>query len=284
VTKDYLRYEDVAQDGRMMPIALPAALGGLWREVLTDHPGAKNALAKGIVPILTRLTLVTSGQRIRVDQPVETRSGFDLAHDAVRDQVTRLFLNIWTEVHGAAGSVVRGGPPGAPVLAGSVFAEHTFTRPLAPPGQRGVTRLDVEGYPALPMHRYSAKAAETAGEPPPGARWIDELTWDRPDHIFTLDQTDSNQHVNSLVYIRIFQDAVNRRIDHRRDRLQLRTQDIHALRTQAVDIAYRKPCFVGDRVRTQVRLFDHAGTLGATGHILGHDGKPRCYVRVLVGP
>jgi hypothetical protein len=49
-------------------------------------------------------------------------------------------------------------------------------------------------------------------------------------------------------------------------------------------IAYRKPCFAGDRVRAHVRLFDAAGTLGAAGFIAGpgEEGRPRCYVRVLM--
>ena len=118
--------------------------------------------------------------------------------------------------------------------------------------------------------------ATIAQELPPGARWLDELAADPTDYAFTLDQTDSNQHVNSLVYVRLFLDAINRRL--------LATGRSMRLRSRAVDIAYRKPCFAGDKVRARVRLFEHEGNVGAAGLIEGSDGKPRCYVRIQLGP
>ena len=87
------------------------------------------------------------------------------------------------------------------------------------------------------------------------------------------------QHVNSLVYVRYFLDAVGRRLaagDHP-----------PKLRSRAFDIAYRKPSFAGDRVRVSLRMFELPGagaTRGAAGLIAGDDGKPRCYVRATVGP
>ena len=258
-----------------MPIALPQALAGLWREVLVDHRGARNAIKSGVIPILTRLTLITTGEPIRVDREVEATSGFELAHDRDRDEVSRLFMNVWSEVRGTAGKLGRHDQAGDRTLAGTVFAEHTFTRLLAPPGQRGVTRLDVDGYPTVPDARYAAPAPTTAQEAPAGARWLDELAPDTTDYCFTLDQTDSNQHVNSLAYVRIFLDAINRRLATAGQPLRIRSR--------AVDIAYRKPCFAGDRVRAQVRLYDRDGNVGAAGSVTGDDGKPRCYVRVQLG-
>lgn len=268
VTTGSLRYEDVAQDGRIMPIALPPQLGSLWRDVLVDHLGARNAIAQGVIPILTRLTVTSLEQPIRVDRPVEAHCGFALAHDD-----TRIFMNVWCELRGAAGRITRR-DPGALALAGTVFAEHVFTRPLAPPDQRRVTRLDVEGYPAMPELHYPAPAPTTAQEAPDGAQWLDELAADATDHCLTLDQTDSNQHVNSLVYIRVFLDAAARRVAARGQARVL---------SRAVDIAYRKPCFAGDRVRAHLRLFDQAGRIGAAGFIAADDGKPRCYVRTVLG-
>jgi len=275
-TTAYLRYEDVTQDGRLIPIAAPAALATLWREVLVHHPGQRNAVQAGIIPILTRLTINSLDQRIRVDRKVETHAGFALTHDT-RDNDTRIFMNVWCEVRGVAGKLGRNATATASdlALAGTVFAEHTFTRPLAPPDQRKVTRLGVEGYPDIPEAHYAAPAATTAQEPPAGATWLDELAPDPAEYAFTLDQTDSNQHVNSLVYIRVFHDALNRRL--------AATGRPMRLRSHAVDIAYRKPCFAGDKVRASLRLFEHANGLGAAGLIAGVDGKPRCYVRVLIG-
>ena len=274
-TSAYLRYEDVTQDGHLIPVAAPSALAGLWRDVLVHHPGARNAIQVGIIPILTRLTINSLEQRIRVDRPIESRTGFALAHDVQGDEVSRLFMNIWCEIHGAAGRLGRSSTASADLaLAGTVFAEHTFTRPLAPPEQRKVTKLGVEGYPDVPDARHAAPPPTTAQEAPDGATWLDELAPDPAEYAFTLDQTDSNQHVNSLVYIRLFHDALNRRL--------ATTGRNMRLRSRAVDIAYRKPCFAGDRVRAKLRLFETADGLGAAGLVEGVDGKPRCYVRVLV--
>ena len=274
-TENFLRYEDCTQDGRLIPIAIPPSLGGLWQSVVRNHPGARNAITAGVVPILTRLTLLSEDAPIRVDRPVEGRAGFVLAHDRDGDEVTRLFMNVWSEVRGIGGRLGPRPVEGPPVLAGRLFAEHTFTRLFAPPEQRKITRFDIPGYPAIPELRYPAPPPRTAQEAPEGARWVDELAPDPADNVFGLDQTDANQHVNSLVYIRIFLDAAQRRLASRG----------HApnVRSRAVDIAYRKPSFAGDRVRTHVRLFEHDGQLGAAGHVEGADGKPRCYARVLFG-
>jgi len=271
-TSGYFRYEDCTQDGRLIPLAIPAALGGLWREVLVHHPGARNALAQGVIPILTRLTLTSFDNPIRVDRPFSSTAGFCLAHDKQGDDISRIYMNVWAETKGAAGKLSRHVTPGELATAGTVFAEHTFTRLMAPPDQRKVTRLAVDGYPEIPETRYAAPAATTAQEPPDGAAWTSDLEPDTQDYVFTLDQTDSNQHVNSLVYIRLFLEAVNRRLAKEQQPLRVRSR--------AVDIAYRKPCFAGDRVRAHVRLFQG----GAAGHVAGDDGKPRCYVRTILAP
>lgn len=272
----HLRYEDCTQDGRLAPIALPPTLGVLWQQVITKHAGSRSSIAAGVVPILTRLTLESFDQPIRVDRAIEIHAGFELAHAVEHGEVARLFMNVWSEVRGMAGRI---GPrqaeaPLAP--AGRLFAEHTFTRLFAPPEQRKVTRLEVEGYPAVPDARYAMLAPATAQDAPAGATWLDELAPDDVELAFTLDQTDANQHVNSLVYIRVFIDAAQRRLAARGLPL--------ALRSSAVDIAYRKPSFAGDRVRAHLRLYDREGAPGAAGTIAGPDGKPRCYVRVQFSP
>jgi hypothetical protein len=271
----YVRYEDVTMDGRLIPIGAPAGLAGLWREVLVKHAGARNALQLGILPILTRLTIDTADTAFRLDLPVETRNGFALAHDRSGGEVSRLFMNVWCEIQGVAGRLGRSATAGELSVIGRVFAEHTFTKPLAPPEERRVVRLGVDGYPDVPEDHYAQPAPTTASEAPEGAAWIDELAPDSEPYVFTLDQTDSNQHVNSLVYIRIFMEAVNRRLAALGRPLRLRSK--------TVDVAYRKPCFAGDSVRAQLRVFELAGSLGAAGSIVGSDGKPRCYVRIGLG-
>lgn len=270
-----LRYEDCAQDGRMIPISLPPTMGGLWASVIRRHPGAQNALATGVIPILTRMTMVSFDQPIRIDRPIETRAGFLLAHDVDGGEVSRLFMNVWTDVHGIAGRIGPRQVDGPLSPAGRLFAEHTFTRLFAPPDQRKVTKLEVEGYPVLPPTRYASPPPRTARDAPEDATWLDELAPDTIDTVFTLDQTDANQHVNSLVYIRTFLDAAQRRIAATGRSLKLRSK--------AVDIAYRKPCFAGDRVTSQLRLFSLGDSIGAAGLMTGDDAKPRCYVRVIFG-
>jgi len=170
-------------------------------------------------------------------------------------------------------------PSSERVLAGQAFAEHVFTRPFAPAGQRRVTSLaGIAGYPELPDARHAALPPATAADAPDGATWLDELAPDVVDTVFMLDHTDANQHVNSQVYVRLFVDAVQRRL----------AAGSHPakLRSKAFDIAYRKPCFVGERVRAHLRLFAVGDDLGGAGFIAGpgEESRPRCYIRVLFGP
>src|SRR6185369_14676109 len=65
--------------------------------------------------------------------------------------------------------------------------------------------------------------------------------------VFGRDHTDSNQHVNSLVYTRLFIEAALRRLwDHGHK---------GPLLARSAEIAYRKPCFAGERVKVAVRAF-----------------------------
>ena len=276
IADGHLRYEDLAQDGRLMPVALPPQMGGLWRNLLARHPGARAAQQSGIVPRLTRMTLSTTPQHIRLDRPIEARGGFELAHERdAAGAVSRIFMNLWCDVHGATGRLFPPEPAGDLALAGQMFAEHTFTRPFARPGQRKVTALPPP-FDGVPAAHYPMRPPAGAGEAPDGATYLDELTADGVDHVFTLDQTDSNQHVNSLVYIGVFLEATQRRLAGADRNLRVRSRE--------VDITYRKPCFAGDKVRVWTRLFTHGDLVGAAGHVVGADDKVRCYVRTVFGP
>src|SRR3569832_2511886 len=134
VTTAPMRYEDLTQDGRLTPIALPPTMSGLWRDVLSDHPGARNSLKTGIIPILTRMTLICEDQPIHVNRPIEVKAGFELAHD--RDhagEVTRLFMIVWTEVRGAAGRISPNSRPGPRARAGRGGAGRAGARRRAAP-------------------------------------------------------------------------------------------------------------------------------------------------------
>ena len=280
------RYEDCTQDGRLTTLAVPPALATMWRTRDANHPGARQARAAGLISLLTRLTVTSIDQPIRVHRAVEASVGFELAHDRdASGEVSRLFMNNWAQVRGIAGR--SGGPRSSTpppasglVLAGHAFAEHTFTRPFAPAGQRRVTSLvGIAGFPEIPEARYPAPPATSAADAPEGATWLDELLPDVVDTVFTLDHTDANQHVNSLAYVRLFLEAVQRRL----------AAGSHParLRSKAFDIAYRKPCFVGERIRVHLRMFAHGDHIGGAGFIaaVGEDeARPRCYVRAAFGP
>jgi hypothetical protein len=270
-----MRYEDLAQDGRMMMTALPPALGWtVWRQLLAKHPARAAAQNRGIVSILTRLTVDGTDATIRVDRPVDATGAYQIARQAGGE---RLFMNMWVEVRGAQGRMFPPQPAGPNIVSGRLFAEHTFTRLFAPPDQRRVSYADVGGVDDEPIGEYAFAGAETAMQLPDGATALDDdYAPDDSDVCFGLDHTDSNQHVNSLVYPRLFAEAALRRFarhGRRRDVL-----------VRHLDIAYRKPSFAGDRVRLHVRAFALGDRAGAAGFLLA-DGetRPRCAARILFG-
>ena len=89
-----------------------------------------------------------------------------------------------------------------------------------------------------------------------------------------LAHTDSNQHVNSLVYARLFEEAVLRRLA-----TMGRSRDTLA---RAFDIAYRRPSFAGDVLHVRLRLWDYANGLIATGSFFaeGKDDRARVFVHM----
>jgi hypothetical protein len=141
-----------------------------------------------------------------------------------------------------------------------------------------VSLAGIDGVPAVPEARYHQPTPASAADAPDGARWIDELAADPVETTFTLDQTDGNQHVNSLVYVRVFLAAVQRRFAGGGHPARLRSKGF--------DIAYRKPSFVGDRIRAHMRVFAHGDQIGAAGFLAaaGEEARPRCYVRAVYGP
>lgn len=274
-----LRYEDLAQCGRPLLESLPHALGEtVWRQRLAEKPENQALLRMGVIPILTRLVVDAGDAPIPVNKPVEAKGSYDLAHvlDG-RGDVERLLLDIWIDLRGERGRTNF--PPddrdGERVAIGRVFAEHVFTRPWGPPEERKVKRLEVEGLPAVPERRREFRPLPQSAELPAGATLLDaDPVLDPCPIVFGLVHTDSNQHVNSLVYLRLFEEALVRRS--------------HALGKGAdllgrwIEIGYRKPCFAGDRARVRLQLFERDGEIGAIGAFVPEDAphtdKPYAYV------
>lgn len=276
----YLRYEDIAQDGRVMLLSLPHAFGTLWQKQLAHHPATRAAAFQGVIPILTRLVVDGGGGPVSVRKHVDVAGGFQLAHTVdAAGAVDRLMLNIFVELTGRIGRTQGPPPPraGEPVALGRVLGEHVFTRPFAPPGQRKVLRFDLEGLPPVPAARTVFRPLDAVLELPAEATPLDPAPVpDEAPVVFGLVHTDSNQHVNSLVYPRLFVEAALRRLAaHGRSPVVL---------PRYAEVAYRKPCFAGDRARILLRAFATGDEIGAVGAFVPEGepgGRPLCTLRVV---
>lgn len=261
------RFEDIAQDGRLMVGALLPGLGITGWRALLKQGFAQRLMGSGMVPILTRLVVEGSGGPFSVNGAMKLRGTYGFSHvlDA-QGEVDRIQLGMWLEASLPIG-VTYGAPPdnaGEMTVAGRVYAEHTVTRPFASKEDRRVRRIDVEGLDPVPGPPVAGFAVAANATIPEGAELLDgELTFDAAPIVFGLAHTDSNQHVNSLVYLRLFEEAALRRlaVHGKRGSLLLRN----------VQIGYRKPCFAGEEVRFAVQAFQRQGRLGAVGVVVPGD-------------
>jgi hypothetical protein len=282
VAESTLRYEDVSQDGRLMVLALPHTIGDvIWRKLLMHHPAA-SAPQKGIVPILTRFVIEGGAGPVSVRRPLDASGAYQFSHTVdASGAVDRILINMWTSLTAPAARTNGPPPPnaGEPLAVGRVFAEHVMTRLFAPPAERKVLSLDVDGESRVPHARWTWRPLDAVLEPPAGATWLDDaFTPDAADVVFGLHHTDSNQHVNSLQYPRLFQDAALRRF------AQL-GRDARVL-TRRIEIAYRKPCFAGERIQIVMRAFAAGSDLGAVGAFVSASApleRPHCVVQARFG-
>jgi hypothetical protein len=304
-----LRYEDVAQDGRLCVLGMPPAVGeAIWRASIAHHDAATHMRERGVLPILTRLVCVGGSHDphagdaaaaagapdgpLDVDAFVTAEGRWALARsDDERGGVARLYANMWATIRAPRGRTYGPPPEGAGVVqtVGRVFAEHVFTRPFAPPSERRVTQLDVPGLPPVPELRYAPATVDDVLAWPSGASPLgadgDAFRADPVQTVFGLAHTDSNQHVNSLVYPRLCEEAALRRlaaVGETRPRL-----------SRAMELLFRKPSFAGDRVELAVRVFGLPARDGATGPapvgaqvavrgVGDPDGRPRCVARIVL--
>lgn len=269
------RYEDITQDGRLQLTALMPGLGAsVWRALLSQIPAIETFRAQGILPILRRLVLVGEDRSVSVNVPIEYTGSFRFAREKGGE---RLFANMWLEARAPIGSTFGPAPsPDAPSeLVGRVFAEHVLTRPFASPAERKVTRLDAPGVPAVPEDEHELETAEalieSAGGPlePAG------------DFVFGMLHTDSNQHVNSLVYPRVFEEALVRKLVQ-----DARIPAAHALMARSIELRWRRPFFAGERAELGLRLVEpsvgDAFKCGAIGAFSSGGPKPSAAVRLLL--
>jgi len=274
-----IRYEDVAQDGRVKLSALPHALGvACWQTLLADHPVSEASRRDGILPILSRVTMRAGGGPVSALAPLRARGAYRLSHtrNAAGD-VDRIVMELAAQVEGVVGATHGPAPANAGdvVAVGSIHAEHVFTRPFASPSERKLTHLPAAIYPGgVPEARYAWQPPERVRVPPRDARLLGQEPRSAGRFVFGLMHTDVNQHVNSLVYPDLVEEAVLRRL------AQL-GRSTKVLAT-SVELAYRKPCFAGDTTELSLLLYEREGVLGAVGAFegVGGRGRPHVYARV----
>lgn len=278
------RYDDIGQTGHLLLTALPVALGQTGWAIVSKFVSEDTFRQTRVIPILSRFIMETGTAPFSVNTSMDADASIQFAHTlGANGQIERIVLNMWCSVHGQAGHTHGFSIPnaGERLFAGRVFAEHVLTRPFDPPETRRVAELELPGFPRLPEARHEWQAPEGLLQLPEGAQWLDEaFTYDAAPIVFGSDRTDSNQHVNSLVYPRLFMDAILRRLwDHGKR---------YALRADALEIAYRKPSFAGDRVHVALRAFASGERWGASAMLVADDdkqkpielAKPRCFARV----
>jgi hypothetical protein len=249
------RYEDITQDGRLVVTALMPGIGpSAWTALHKSAPDALESFRRaGILPILRRLVLTGEGGPLSVDVPITFDGCFQFAKEKDGD---RLFLNMWMNASAPVATTFGPKPPRDAPLApvGHLFVEHVITRPFAPPGERKVTRLDAPGFDTVPKHEHVFEPAEalTSGHTLAEAREIS----------FGLMHTDSNQHVHSMVYPRVFEETV---IEH------LKTKSLLA---RQIELRWRKPFFAGDRAVIRLAMTGDRTVIGSFAPAGGSADKP----------
>lgn len=279
------RYEDIAQDGRLMLSALSPALGAvIWTRVLAHHPASREMHRAGIVPILTRLVAEGLPGPFSVNSAATATGSFQAAHAVIGGKVDKIIFNMSAQIAAPHANTFGPRPPAdAPLaVAGRVFAEHVLTRLFAAPAERKVTRLDLPSMPAVPPDVVAWRPPAAILELPEGAEPIEPgFSADPQPVVFGLAHTDSNQHVNSLIYPRMFEEAAVRRF------AALGKSPVVLARF--LEVGYRKPSFAGERLRIVLRAFTLGSRLGAVGAFVTEDeaalspaeAKPRCCLKML---
>jgi hypothetical protein len=261
-----IRYDDLSQDGRIKLSALQLVLGRVsFGEIWTRHP-LFSTRQQGILPILSRLVLESDPVPISFSAPLEGRGQLELAHEPAADGgVAALFMNtygeIWARRSRRGSDVGQHDPtPRELVRVGRAFGEHVFTRPFAAAHSRKVLAFDVRDQPSVPSARHRRTSTGEALALPQGAEAIDaDFLADDVPWVFGLIHTDANQHVNSLVYARLFEEAALRRLS--------RQGWNTALRGRRIELLYRKPSFAGDRMYCRLRSYTLNHQPAAIGYL-----------------
>lgn len=246
----HTRYEDIAEDGRMGLRPLTHALGAaLWRNVLGRHALVRALGHDAVVPILSRLVIECGGGPISVRGAVACEGAFAVSRAVDQRGEPRFRIDMWASIAGERGRTWGPAIPGAGerIPIGALYAEHVLTRPFGPPERRKVASLGEAGA-GVAVREAAWHEPDALLALPEGARFLDDgFVLDEGRTVFGLGHTDSNQHVNSLVYPLLVEEAALRRLDS----AGLPTRRFASF----VELRFRKPAFAGDRVRVVSRLY-----------------------------
>lgn len=266
-----LRYDDVVQDGRLRAEAIWRSTGKL----LWSHPEAASIL-RSMRPdestVLTR-TVSEAGElrvspRERVALTVQTR--FELAEGPAEGQ-ERIVFSSWLRAS-------REGAAAEPPLA-RAYGQRVFARPHAPRGEHLVQRLAGFGPTGVPDRRSRWEPPDAVLALPAGAVPLEPGLRPEPRRItFALTHTDLNQHVNFLVYHRLFEEAAVARLAE----LGLGARGL----VRHVALGYRRPSHAGDRVSVALQAFRLGGAPGVVAALVDDAGgdEPRALPERLARP
>lgn len=266
-----LRYEDVTQDGRMRVEPMSHAIGAaVWRGALRKHPVLRALEADGVLPILSRLRTWSLGWPISVFTPLTCRGAFELVRSVAPDGRARLRFDMAATLRGPIGRTHGSDPrSGESIEVGAVWAEHVLTRPFGPPERRAVLELPGGVPEGMPERETAWEEPSALLALPPGASWTDAWSLDPAPVALGLGHTDSNQHVNSLVYPRIVEEAALRRLARQGESAFAEQRFAHH-----ADLAFRKPSFAGEQVHVLLRGFRLGDAPGFAAGIVGADELP----------
>lgn len=238
---------------------------------------------EGVVPLMFYVDLevspvalafgreVTSSHRIGIHRHREQRPG---------GVTERLLLDSRAVFTAPAGSGNRGSfgweaNKGDAVEAGRAEVLQVFTRPMAPPGGRGVAEMPEtfrelriqpwrDPYPTLESFQAPPEGFEQAPPTPPGES-TGKNTGEQTS-VYGLPNTDINQHVNVMEYIGGMEDLFTRLVYAHG--LPVKTHFI-----RRAELLFRKPFFPGDPFGPRGRLWVKGRRTLMVGSIHGLDAE-----------
>jgi hypothetical protein len=274
----YFRYEDFAQDGRPLLRALPPSLGAVWRTQINGDAAAQRLRAAGIIPILTRIEIDLGDDSFAPFRPGEVSGkGALSAADVPAGEYARVLFDLHGRVEARTGHALLPHGPSETRVVGTLLGEHVLTRLFAEKGARRVEAADLAPLGiAVEKTRVWRPPQSIVVAPDGAAPLTPGFVRDPVPTVFGLMHTDANQHVNSLVYPQLFEEAVLRR-------LASLGRDVKVV-ARNLRVGYRKPSFAGETVAIDVALFERAGRTLAVGRFVGagedDPERARVYVRM----